>query len=727
MNLWLRPSFWFLSIIHILLNGADAQRHITNTTKFHRFSNELQTTLKPSSAARETYLASSSLLYGLLKKLNDSYVTDTCNEHLQMVYEGIQHQDIWAMKVLDSSAQFEPGFIFGNNFLLGSLKECQWLRGTHSVTLSKRFMRNMKTNLLESVGPFDLEYNVVYAEHDSPWQIQTEFLLTRKVLQIGLCLPKSCSSTDVWNITQNYFDEETVGFISQYELQPRVVRVKTLNVETNFFKKTSARLLGAFLFITLLLTLMSQTGSNTCQKHPESSCCHGMDDNNNDNSTDLVKAKEKEVSLPASLLKCFSIKDNFEFILSTKPSSESVPTVNGLKSIGCFLILIFHMNWFSHFSVHNPVMLFAYGEQPFYQWASTTPLIVDIFFTISGLLLSYNFLRNQKTLSTIRENSFWQNCKFFVKQIMHRYLRLTPLYIVVMGATEIATAYLHETSPFWIEDRNDLTCQNHWWRNLLYIQNLYPVKEFCLNWTWSLACEMQFFIIFTFMLFLYAKYPELTKKIFVALFVSFTVIVYFVAYRTKFEPAYDVMHELGDDMYTSPWTRILPYLIGVGSGWILLNRKDTLNIDKKSTNYLFLVAISIIAACHCSAINRGLSYKLAAPLITMIRIFYSGATAWIILASTSANSVPIAKFLNHTFFVHLNKLSYGIYLLNPVVVALVYGFKDDSEHFAPITLSVMSIGVSVIVYLLAFVSSLLFEVPYSRISSLLKNYKSKTL
>lgn len=83
--------------------------------------------------------------------------------------------------------------------------------------------------------------------------------------------------------------------------------------------------------------------------------------------------------------------------------------------------------------------------------------------------------------------------------------RLTPLYLFVIGSTEISTAYLHETSPFWIEDRNDLTCQKYWWRNLLYIQNLYPVKEFCLNWTWSMACEMQFFIVFTFLLFLYAK------------------------------------------------------------------------------------------------------------------------------------------------------------------------------------------------------------------------------
>lgn len=73
---------------------------------------------------------------------------------------------------------------------------------------------------------------------------ELKILLLQKVLQLGLCLPKSCSSSDVWNITQNYFDGETIGFTSEYEFQPKVVRVKTLNVETNFFKKTSVQLIG---------------------------------------------------------------------------------------------------------------------------------------------------------------------------------------------------------------------------------------------------------------------------------------------------------------------------------------------------------------------------------------------------------------------------------------------------------------------------------------------------
>lgn len=83
--------------------------------------------------------------------------------------------------------------------------------------------------------------------------------------------------------------------------------------------------------------------------------------------------------------------------------------------------------------------------------------------------------------------------------------RLTPMYLVVAGATEFFTAKLVETSPFWIQDRNDITCSKYWWRNLLYIQNMFSQYDLCINWSWSLACEMQFFILFTVLLFFYAK------------------------------------------------------------------------------------------------------------------------------------------------------------------------------------------------------------------------------
>lgn len=84
--------------------------------------------------------------------------------------------------------------------------------------------------------------------------------------------------------------------------------------------------------------------------------------------------------------------------------------------------------------------------------------------------------------------------------------RLTPLYLIAVITTEIAFTYLVETSPFWLHDRCDKICPQNWWQNVLYIQNLFDVTEICANWTWSMACEMQFFIIVTALLFLYAKW-----------------------------------------------------------------------------------------------------------------------------------------------------------------------------------------------------------------------------
>lgn len=207
-------------------------------------------------------------------------------------------------------------------------------------------------------------------------------------------------------------------------------------------------------------------------------------------------------------------------------------TVNTLiyrRSIGCLVLVVFHVFWFNNFTVHNATMTFSYGEQTPWQWVSTSPIIVDVFFTIrfvicvrfsvtnayfsnkfysiyfSGLLLTYNFLRNQSKLDEIKNNNIWQNVKLFVKQLLHRYIRLTPVYLVVIGCMDCLTSRLMETSPFWIHDRNDVHCSRHWWRNLLYIQNLFGSNEVCVFWSWSLACEMQFAILSTVLLFIYAK------------------------------------------------------------------------------------------------------------------------------------------------------------------------------------------------------------------------------
>ena len=52
------------------------------------------------------------------------------------------------------------------------------------------------------------------------------------------------------------------------------------------------------------------------------------------------------------------------------------------RSIGCLVVVIFHLFSFNHFTVHNIAMEFSYGEQTLWQWVSTAHIFVDVFFTI---------------------------------------------------------------------------------------------------------------------------------------------------------------------------------------------------------------------------------------------------------------------------------------------------------------------------------------------------------
>lgn len=71
------------------------------------------------------------------------------------------------------------------------------------------------------------------------------------------------------------------------------------------------------------------------------------------------------------------------------------------------------------------------------------------------------------------------------------------------------------------------------------------------------------------MYFIYVRYPNVAKAVFCSFFGIFSTLIFSIAMFTKFTPAYDVMHSLGTDLYVSPWTRVLPYLIGVAAGYIM--------------------------------------------------------------------------------------------------------------------------------------------------------------
>jgi hypothetical protein len=65
--------------------------------------------------------------------------------------------------------------------------------------------------------------------------------------------------------------------------------------------------------------------------------------------------------------------------------------------------------------------------------------------------------------------------------------------------------FLNDTSQYAMIENIEENCKKYWWRNLLFIQNLYPLEESCMSWSWYVATDFQLFILASILVAISAK------------------------------------------------------------------------------------------------------------------------------------------------------------------------------------------------------------------------------
>ncbi|XP_061401258.1 uncharacterized protein LOC133337009 [Musca vetustissima] len=681
----------------------------------------------------EDHLERSSIIYGLVKVANESNVNPSCHRHLKSIRRGILRKEPWAIKALDASGTKPSGFLFGHNYWFGSKEGCGAVQKPVGITLSANHPRIMKQGIINDIAPFSMDYRVVYLRHNSPWQVEIK-LMSEQIIHVGLCLPSSCDTPEIQHLMAHYIREGLFIENDIYDIQPELVYMKDLKIAPDFFERESFKLLSVFVAFILAMALMasylrsrsqteteSQTKSLNNMDSPTTPTAHGLDEEDLLSLWNFPKVR--------NFIMCFDVQENLSKMFSvrdTKPTE--IPIINGLRSVCAVWILVFHVLWFMYFTVHNKAFLISYAEKTFFQYISSAALLVDVFFTISGFLQTYNFFRNAKKVETIRNNTFYQNAKQFLKMTFHRYLRLVPLYLVVMAAVDLLFAYIGKVSVYDIHDKFDENCANYWWRNIFFIQNLFEHRDMCVNWTWSLACEMQYFLLATALLFIYTKYPRFVKAVTMAFLGGNILWSYGIGMSTKFQLSFDTMFATGTDIYISPFVRILPYIIGAIAGWAFVEYRlrpaDLSEMQEKSCWHL---SISIFFVCMYSTIKRDISTIMAITLFVVGRILFSMAISWMIIGSATGRRTMWSRFLEAKPFQHFNRISYAMYLLNPFVIALFFSFTNSSTDADPLMLCVLCTGFTVIVYAISVAFSVAFEVPFCNWSTqLLKGSSSNT-
>ncbi|VDM26975.1 unnamed protein product [Toxocara canis] len=190
-------------------------------------------------------------------------------------------------------------------------------------------------------------------------------------------------------------------------------------------------------------------------------------------------------------IKClltFSVYTNGAEILSVQKRPGQIECLHCIRALSMTWVICGHV--LIHFLHTENMGELTKANKKFLNGVYTNPFFsVDSFLFLSGLLLSYLFVKAMdKNPRQIRSPIYW------TLYYVHRILRLSPPYYLFIGFTTVMfdhftvgplrLDYLESAEP----------CRKTWWKNVLYINNLWDLQDLCMGHSWYLALDMQIYI-----------------------------------------------------------------------------------------------------------------------------------------------------------------------------------------------------------------------------------------
>ena len=127
--------------------------------------------------------------------------------------------------------------------------------------------------------------------------------------------------------------------------------------------------------------------------------------------------------------------------------------------------------------------------------------------------------------------------------------------------------------------------------------------------------------------------------------------------------------------------------MGAVAGWYFLEHKNRqFDLSPGQEKSFWNLALLTFFICIYSTVKRDMSYLMAITLFVVGRFLFSISICWMIIGSATGRRTCWSRFLESKPFQHLNRLSYAIYLLNPLVIALFFGLTSVSTHADPFML-----------------------------------------
>ncbi|XP_071581532.1 nose resistant to fluoxetine protein 6-like [Temnothorax nylanderi] len=655
----------------------------------------------------------------------------TCGNELKDFRDAVNQRILWSLKVLDSSGGiFNSGFLYENNYWLGSRTQCLDTTNTAPLqTSQRRILNNTLYRDLKEFPPYQLNYFVAYLRHNSTIQYHVN-MFDENVITLGLCLPASCTINNLSFILEQIFRDRVI-FDDLYSADFQLIEVKDLNDDDKRLPNSVLCFICVGLGLSFLMTAIGTIYDIfVYQKYVKKNETNKTDNGIENNSEEIeikVNWSLYRKSKIGEILICFSAYTNTGKIFSTKLDASTIPVIHGLKLLSMCSIIMFHSVYYTFNSLDNKVWLWRFIDS--YKYIGDMGFIaVDIFFFSSACLMTLNYMylqvkRNEVPKPIGRREKL---IEFFV-HVIKRYIRLTPTYVTVIGIADLSSAWFNKTSQSYMYERSHETCAKYWWRNLSYIHNFFGMDEMCMSWSWYLSNDMQFYVIAMALFFIFStiRYFYAAVTILSALLIIGSVILNgYISHVYEYIATFDEQNNLADIFYIPPWMRMNPFIIGIITGCIL-HLKNNFVLKKKHIILCWCLAILCKVFVLFLSYYRYRSVLATAIYVALNRTLWGTCIACVVIACSTKHGGIVNQLLSFKGWIPLSRLTYCAYLLNPIIIQAIHLYSETSIHFEFLSLIIMTSGYIIITYLCSYVLSLMFEMPYISLMKMFIKYRNK--
>ncbi|OWR49275.1 hypothetical protein KGM_215307 [Danaus plexippus plexippus] len=688
-------------------------------------------------------------------KLKNS-VTGDCRKNLQEYVQGLQERRLWALKMEDSSGRYTSMFYWGNNYWTGSAELCSILNQHHSTQHAHTTQNSSGSQIFSEwrqdvsvTGdgpPFSTAFFNVRMTVSTD---VAEIIKTKRTLHLGLCLPRTCSREQVRQLVDN---------VRAPLLRHKVVAVRSpqLGGYSYIEDPTFQILLGVSCVVGALLIaataydmkIASDVRARRRRVNNMAAAESGHADlrlnmngldaitvskgksmynvNNNiaintNNSEERLTAEtastdeELKLSIWSELLLSFSMKANILQIFDQSVGSDTVPVVHGLRTFS-MLWIIFGHTCIVVFKYADNTALRAVLEKSFwFQLILSAVYSVDTFFCLGGLLFSFLYFRTNAKGKLERltkgRPKITAGLFQFLGLIGYRFARLTAPYLFMLGVVEVTMKWFAYNAVFEPPAHDHETCPSYWWRNVLYINTLFPVEQMCMLWSWYLSDDTQFYAVSAVLLILATSHFKLSAILTSVFFVSSLFTTGYVSYSSQHVPNGEDPFTQFDKIYDKPWTRLGPYLVGIATGWILFKTNLKINMSRVWWCVGWAVCAGVLLSLVFGLHGARLAGVTAAVFSALSHSLWAACVGWVIIACSTGHGGWVRPLLSSPVLYPFSRVTYCAYLVHPVVLRYVAMHLTHPIHLGELLVFVLFLGLAVISFFLAFVISVAFEAP----------------